>query len=644
LSTESRKILVEFWGHTNFRPLQEEIIDSVMLGNDTLALLPTGGGKSICFQVPAMMKEGTCLVITPLIALMNDQVSQLKKRGIAARAIHTGMHRSEIESVYSNCLNGNTKFLYVSPERLENETFLNVISRLKISLITVDEAHCISQWGYDFRPPYLKIADIRNIVKDVPFLALTATATPVVVEDIVTRLKFKNPQLFQASFERKNLAYRVIKDADKTGHLLNQLKQETGSAIVYVRNRRKTKELAEILSKNNISAIHYHAGLEGRIRRTQRQKDWTTGKFRVMVSTNAFGMGIDKPDVRQVIHYDLPDCIEAYFQEAGRAGRDRKPSVATLLYANQDVVNAKRKLKESYPPLERIRIVYNSLGNYFQIPEGSGEDQGFDFNIVDFSEHFEFNLMEVYNAIRFLEREGYLFYNETSGQFSKLFIPIGKEELYRVMVNNPGSDRLLKDILRSYAGVFTDYISINEEQLAKRTEMTREEIVKKLYFLNAQKIVSYIPVKVSPQIVYVTERLNTKNIIFSKENYDNLKDAAEKRLQSLLDFVSNSLQCRSQQLLHYFGEKKSPRCGICDVCQKKNITELNQIEFEKIRLQIKEQLSKGPMYLYSLISSISTTNEDDVVTVLRWQMEHNEVIRLKDDTLKWHKQLDLNFD
>jgi len=635
--------LVEYWGHSNFRPLQEEIIDSVLQGNDTLALLPTGGGKSICFQVPALMMDGICIVITPLIALMNDQVSHLRKLGIEARAIHTGMHRNEIDSVFSNCMTGKIKFLYVSPERLENQTFINVISKLKISLITVDEAHCISQWGYDFRPPYLKIAEIRNVINEVPFLAVTATATTLVAEDIVARLKFKQSKIFQSSFARKNLAYRVIKDADKSGHLLNLLKKETGSAIVYVRNRKKTKELAEILNKNNISAAHYHAGLDARTR-NQKQKDWTTGKFKVMVSTNAFGMGIDKPDVRQVVHYDLPDCIEAYFQEAGRAGRDGKASVATLLYHNQDVVNAKRKLIESFPPLERIRIIYNALSNHFQIPEGSGKDQGFDFNIASFSEHFEFNLMEVYNAIRFLEREGYLYYNESAGQFSKLFIPFGKEELYRVMVNNPGSDRLLKDILRSYAGVFTDYININEEQLSKRTEMIREDVIKKLTFLNDQKIVSYIPIKSSPQIIYATERLNVRNIFFSKENYVNLKEAAESRLQSLLDFLSNSLQCRSQQLLHYFGEKKSARCGICDVCQKKNVTELNKIEFEEIRWQIKEQLSKGPLRIYELISAVSGVNEEDIVTVLRWQMENKEVIRQKDETLKWHKQLDLNFE
>jgi len=643
LSTETRKILVEYWGYSGFRPLQEEIIDSVLNSNDTLALLPTGGGKSICFQVPALMADGTCLVITPLIALMNDQVTHLKKLGIDARAIHTGMHRNEIESAYSNALSGKVKFLYVSPERLENEIFQNVISKVRINLITIDEAHCISQWGYDFRPPYLKIVEIRNIVKDAPFLALTATATPLVVEDIMNKLHFKNPNLFQSSFERKNLAYCIFKDADKSGRLINLLKNEKGSCIVYVRNRRKTRELAEILTKNNISASHYHAGLDARIR-NRKQKDWTTNQFKVMVSTNAFGMGIDKPDVRQVVHYDLPDCVESYFQEAGRAGRDGKPSVATLLYHNQDVVNSKRKLKESYPPLDRIRIIYNAIGNYLQLPEGSGNDQSFDFNIVHFAEHFEFNLMEVYNAIRFLEREGYLIYIESGGQFSKLFIPIGKEDLYRVMVDNPGSDKLLKDILRSYAGVFTDYIKINENQLAKRTEISSETVINKLTFLDKQKIVSYIPINVTPQIIYATERLNTKNIVFSKENYIDLKDAAEKRLQSLLDFLSNSLQCRSQQLLKYFGEKKSARCGICDVCQQKNVTELNKIEFEKIRLLIKEKLSKGPVHLYTLISSINAKNEESIVTVLRWQMDNNEVIRQKDESLRWHKQLDLNFD
>jgi ATP-dependent DNA helicase RecQ len=340
----------------------------------------------------------------------------------------------------------------------------------------------------------------------------------------------------------------------------------------------------------------------------------------------------------------MPDCIESYFQEAGRAGRDGKQSVATLLYHNQDIVNAKRKVKESFPPIERIKIIYEALGNYFQLPEGSGKDQGFDFDIVRFSEHFEFNLMEVYNAIKIIEREGYLFFSESAGQYSKLFIPIGKEELYRIMVENPGSERLLKDILRSYAGVFTDYININENQLAKRTELSRDDVIKRLAFMDNQKIISYIPIKTRPQIVYAIERLSTKNIFFSRENYSYLKEAAEGRLQSLLDFISNSIQCRSQQLLKYFGEKKSTRCGICDVCLSKNKTDLNQLQFDIIRTQIKETLQKGPVHLYNLISSLETKNEEDIITVLRWQMENGEVIKQSDEKLKWHKQLDIKFD
>ena len=643
MNIEAKKILTNYWGHTSFRPLQEDIIESILQKKDTLALLPTGGGKSICFQVPALMIDGTCLVITPLIALMNDQVTNLKKLGINARSIHSGMHRSEVESVYSNCLHGKVKFLYVSPERLENDVFRDLISKMKVNIITVDEAHCISQWGYDFRPPYLRIADIRDIVSDAPILALTATATPVVAKDIVTRLRFKQRLIHRASFERKNLGYKIFKDADKTGMLLRMLDQERGSAIVYVRNRKKTRELADILNKNSISATHYHAGLDAKTRE-DRQKEWTLGQIKVMVSTNAFGMGIDKPDVRQVIHFDLPDCIESYFQEAGRAGRDTKPASASLIYHTQDVVNVKRKLKESFPPLSRIRLIYNALGNYYQLPEGSGKDTGFDFNIVQFSEQYEFNLMEVYSAIKFLEKEGYLFYSESAGQYSKLMIPISKENLYRYVVENPGSDRLLKEVMRSYAGIFTDYININEYQLAKRSEIQTNEVVSKLNYLDKLKVVSYIPIKKMPQLVYVTERLKAKNIHLSNENYIILKDAAETRLQSLLDLLTNSIQCRSQQLLAYFGEAKSKRCGICDVCLNKNKVELNEIEFELIKQKIREKILEKPMYLYDIVSGINDFEEENIISALRWLMDNNTVIRLNDETLKWHDQLDISFD
>ena len=643
MKAEARKILMNYWGYSSFRPLQEEIINSVLQKQDTLALLPTGGGKSICFQIPAMMMDGICLVITPLIALMNDQVSNLKKLGINARAVHSGLHISEIESVYSNCVSGNIKFLYVSPERLENDIFKNLISKSKVSLITVDEAHCISQWGYDFRPPYLRIADFRDLIKDAPILALTATATSAVVEDIFIRLRFSKHTLYKASFERKNLSYNVYKEADKTGLLLRMLKAESGSSIVYVRNRKKTRELSEILNKNQISAAYYHAGLDAKTR-NDRQKEWTFGRVKAMVSTNAFGMGIDKPDVRKVIHYDQPDSIESYFQEAGRAGRDLKPAAASLIYHNQDIVNAKRKVKESFPPLDRIRMVYNALGNFFQIPEGSGKDSGFDFNISRFSEHYEFNLMEAYSAIKFLEKEGFLFYSESAGQYSKLTIPLSKEELYRYVVENPGSDRLLKEVMRSYAGIFTDYVNINEAQLAKRAEMQFQEVINKLNYLNKLNIVSYIPIKNTPQLVYTTERLNPKNIYLSKENYKMLKEAAESRLQSLLDFITNSLQCRSRQLVAYFGETKSHRCGICDVCLKKNKVELNEIEFETIQNRVKEQLTGGPLHLNELISATNDFDEENVFPVLQWLLDNKKLIRLHDETFKWHEQLDISFE
>lgn len=636
------KILKQYWGFSAFRPMQEEIIESVLQNKDTLALLPTGGGKSLCFQVPAMMREGICLVVTPLIALMNDQTQNLKKAGIKAVAINSGMHYNEIEAAYSNCLYGDVKFLYVSPERLENTTFQQVVSKMKISIITIDEAHCISQWGYDFRPPYLRISEIRNIIPDVPYLALTATATPQVTEDIVAKLKFRQGRVFKAGFERKNLAYRVFKETDKTGRLVRMIKEEKGSVIVYVRNRKKTRDIAEILKKNDITTVFYHAGLDARIRK-ERQKEWSLSRVQVIVSTNAFGMGIDKPDVRQVIHYDLPNCIESYFQEAGRAGRDGKPAVASLIFQNQDVVTVKRRLAESFPPLDRIRNIYNALGNYFQIPEGSGKDIAYDFNITDFSNHYEFNLMEVFSAINFLEKEGFLYYNPSAGQYSKLFIPSNKEELYRYLVENPGSDRLLKELLRSYAGLFTDYVNINESQLAKRTGMAKENVVKKLTFLDKIKLISYIPIKTKPQLVYVTERLNVSNILFSKENYRILKEAAELRLQNLLDFINNSLECRSRQLLSYFGEKQPKRCGICDVCLAKNKTELNKIEFSSISDQVKNILANGPKHLYELVSAVHGFHEEDIIAVLRWLLDHKQIIRNKDETLRWHEQLDMSF-
>jgi len=642
MSLEAKKILISYWGHAAFRPMQEEIIDSIIDGKDTLALLPTGGGKSVCFQVPALIINGTCIVITPLIALMKDQVANLKKNKIKAAAIYSGMHYDEVESVYSNALVGNLKFLYISPERLASEVTRDVISRMKVSILAVDEAHCISQWGYDFRPPYLKISEIRSIIPKVPILALTATATPSVVNDIMEKLEFAKPNVLKTSFERRNLAYNVIKEFDKTGFLIRKLKDDNNSAIIYVRSRRKTRELAEVFNKNNISATYYHAGLDAKIRDV-RQKDWTLGRVKIIVATNAFGMGIDKSNVRNVVHYDLPDSIESYFQEAGRAGRDLQMSAATLLYNDKDIVNVKERLLASFPSMSKIQSIYNAIGNYFQIPEGTGKDMGFDFSIADFANNYNFNVLQVYNSIKFLEREGFLLYIQSAGQYSKLFVPINKTELYTFIVDNPGADRLLKEIMRSYSGVFSDYININEMLLAKRSEMTRENVIKKLIYFNRMKIISYIPIKVKPQLIYSYERLSAKHIQLSDGNYKNQKVASEKRLSAMLNFITNSIECRSKLLLEYFGEENARRCGICDVCVAKNKVDLNEIEFDAIQKKISNSLNSKHMHLYELVSSIDGFDEDDIIQVVRWLIDNGKVIRHKDETLSWYKQLDMDF-
>ena len=643
MSIEAKKILVSYWGHNSFRPMQEEIIDSILDKKDTLALLPTGGGKSICFQVPALLLEGTCIVITPLIALMKDQVFNLKRNKIKASAIYSGMHRDEIESVYSNVLYGDLKFLYISPERLTTPIMRDVLSRIKVNILAVDEAHCISQWGYDFRPPYLKIAEVKSILPNVPVLALTATATPDVVGDIMNKLEFKKSNLIKTSFERRNLSYNITKEFDKTGLLLNRLKDERGSSIVYVRSRRKTRELAEILNKNNISATYYHAGLDAKTR-DLRQKEWSFGRVNVIVATNAFGMGIDKSNVRSVFHYDLPDSIESYFQEAGRAGRDLQPSSALLLYNKNDIIKAKDMFKASFPEINTIKTVYNAIGNYFQIPEGTGKDMGFDFNIADFASQYKLDVLQVYSSIKFLEKEGFLVYIQSAGQYSKLFIPLNKEELYRFIVENPGADGLLKEIMRSYSGIFTDYININETLLAKRANLKRDDVINKLAYLNKQKIISYIPIKTSPQLVYSYERLSLKHIQLSNENYQNQKKSAEKRLIAMLDFVSNTLECRSKLLLEYFGDKNAQRCGICDVCISKNKVDLNELEFASIEKLVKELLMEKPRHLFEIIAALDDYSEDDVIQVIRWLIDNDKIIRQKDEALSWYSQLDMEFD
>jgi len=622
--------------------MQEDIISSILKGKDTLALLPTGGGKSISFQVPALIKDGICIVVSPLIALMKDQVQNLRRRGIKAGAIYSGMSRDEIESVYNNCVHEKFKFLYISPERLESEPFRHLISILKVNILSIDEAHCISQWGYDFRPPYLRIAEIRSLIPEVPVLALTATATPEVVEDIMDKLKFKGPHVLKAGFLRKNISYSIYKEADKTYKLLEVLKKTKGSSIVYVRSRRKCRELSEIINKNNISSTFYHAGLNAR-ERTKRQEEWTLNHLSNIVATNAFGMGIDKADVRLVVHYDLPDSIESYFQEAGRAGRDGKTAGGLVLFNNEDIHNSINRLKSSFPEISYIKKVYNALGNYFQIPEGSGKDIGFDFNIAEFCKNYNIKIIETYSAIKILEREGFIYYIESSGQYSRIMIVLNKSDLYRFQVENKGSDRIIKEMLRSYSGVFTEFVNINENLIARRTEMSREQVVKKLSYLHNLKVLKYIPVKYSPQIVLTSERLGLKNIEFEQDNYKNLKTSAEKRLQSLLNFLSNSLQCRSQQLLAYFGEEKSQRCGLCDVCRGKSRSKLNDIEFETISKFLEQELTQTDMHLYELIARCTKFDEDQLIATIQWLLDNGKIIRAIDEKLHWNNQLDIGF-
>ena len=565
LSTLNSRILKQYWGYDRFRGIQEDIIDSISKNKDTLGLMPTGGGKSITFQVPALAKEGMCLVISPLIALMKDQVQNLKKRGIKALAIYSGMSRQDIIITLENCIFGNYKFLYISPERLDTEIFRTKLRKMHISMITVDESHCISQWGYDFRPAYLKIAEIRELLPDVPVLALTATATPEVVKDIQARLHFRHKNVFRMSFERNNLAYIVRKTENKTAELLHILRSMPGSAIVYVRNRRRTKEITELLNNEHITADFYHAGLDDATKDI-RQHRWQSGESRVMVATNAFGMGIDKPDVRIVIHMDLPDSIEAYFQEAGRAGRDGQKAYAVILYAKSDKTTLHKRIPDTFPEKEYIRDVYEHLQYYYQMAMGDGLDCVREFNIEDFCRKFKYFPVPVDSALRILTQAGYLEYTAEQDSTSRILFTIRRDELYRLREMGEDMDRLIQAVLRSYTGVFTDYTYINEDSLAIRTGLTRRQIYEMLVHLAKLRIVSYIPHKKTPYIIYTRERVEAQRIHISPEVYEHRKARYETRINAMLDYVTNNTVCRSRMLLDYFGERNEHNCGQCDTC------------------------------------------------------------------------------
>ena len=610
------EVLKHYWGYDSFRPLQEDIIRSALSGDDTLALLPTGGGKSICFQVPVLAKDGLGIVVSPLIALMKDQVENLNKRGIKAVAIYSGMSKREIDIALDNCAYGEVKFLYVSPERLETQLFKARVQKMNINLIAVDEAHCISQWGYDFRPSYLNIKKLRELLPDIPVLALTATATPEVVEDIQKQLRFKKQNVFQKSFSWSNLAYIVVQEQDKYNRLERILKKIPGTSVVYVRNRKRTKEVALELIKRGFSADYYHAGLTHE-ERSKKQHDWIHDKTRIIVSTNAFGMGIDKPDVRTVVHLDLPDTLEAYFQEAGRAGRDEKKAYTIALVEEADKLNLQQQIENSFPSVEVIKRVYQAIGNYLQIPDNSGQNETFEIDFSELSHRFKLNFIEIFNSIKFLEREGYMQFNEAVYNPSRVKIITNRKDLYQTQLKHSFIDSLVKTLLRMYGGLFDGYVKINERLIAKQLNVAQNKVEKALSFLHQSNLIDYLPATNKPTVTYLQPKVPLTHFYLSDENYSFLKKRAFDKMAKVLDYVSDNTTCRSVKLLAYFGEKDAKACGVCDVCLAKK-EKFSDTQAEALQQAILKLLSVKPLGIKDIVSQLPQNNETQIVEVIQW--------------------------
>ncbi len=625
------QILANYWGYTSFRPLQEDIIHSICAGKDTLGLMPTGGGKSITFQVPAMTMEGVCIVVTPLIALMKDQVENLQKVGIKATAVYSGMSRQEIITQLENCIFGNYKFLYVSPERLTTDIFLAKLQAMSVCLLVIDESHCISQWGYDFRPSYLKIAEIRKELPNVPVLALTATATPDVVNDIQDKLGFHEKNVFQKSFARKNLAYIVRKTDDKLQSLIYILGKVQGSAIVYVRNRKRTKEIANLLQQAGMSADFFHAGLQ-REEKEKKQTLWKNNNCRIIVSTNAFGMGIDKPDVRLVIHIDMPSSLEEYYQEAGRAGRDGEKAYAVALCSTKDSAKLKTNLANEFPDKSFIYRVYDTLCNYFQIAMGFGLDTVHDFKLTDFCPIYKLPILQTHYALKILELSGYIEYTDEMENASRLIFLATREELYKYLGENKHTNDIVQVILRLYTGLFADYTYINENEIAARARVSQQDVYEALVKLSKYHIINYIPQKKTPLIIFIRPREETRYLFIPKTAYEDRKERLKNRIEKVLEYINNDTICRSQKLLAYFDEKESEPCHCCDVCQSSYISNVKNWEFETIRNNLLTQTNEQRLRLCDLVNKLPFS-QTKISTVITFLTQHDNRFSIEDGRL-----------
>ena len=617
-------ILKKYWGYDEFRPMQREIISSALAGKDTLALMPTGGGKSVCFQVPAMAREGICLVVSPLIALMKDQVQNLGSKGIKALAVYSGMTYSQIDAALDNAIYGDYKFLYVSPERLHTGIFRERVKKMDINFLVVDEAHCISQWGYDFRPAYLEISKIKELINDVPVIALTATATKSVAEDIMRILNFSEPNVISSGFERKNLSYVVRNVDDKFGNMLKICNGVPGTGIVYVRERKRCEEISSFLRQNGITADFYHAGLSKELRNA-KQDSWIKGETRVIVATNAFGMGIDKPDVRFVIHYDMPDSLEAYFQEAGRGGRDGKRSYATMLWNSTDISRLRQIHTISFPDIQYIKEIYQKVFIYLNIPYEEGKESVNKFNLVEFSKKYSLNSVSAYYAIKYLEQEGYWELTDELDNPSRIMFAVGRDELYKVQIDNPALDSFIKSILRIYTALFSRLTPIEEEYIARVTMDSPAGVKEKLKQLSGLRIIKYIPKVRTPLIIMNYERLVESNLYISQKRYRERKDLYQKRIESIISYVKEDSVCRSRMLIEYFGQEVKDDCGICDVCiRNRNNSNFSSRQLA-VRRHILELLGKNGRMKIGQIETIAADEYKFYLQVLREMIDNGEV-------------------